>query len=44
MSATNRIDPGVLQTVVTGRHLAGPTFGDALGDRPTVLVFLRHYG
>lgn len=38
------IDPAILAEPVSGRHLAAATFGEALGDAPTALVFLRHYG
>ena len=29
---------------VTGRNLEGASLGDALGDDPVLLVFLRHLG
>ena len=33
-----------LGLAVEGRHLGGPTLGEALGDDPCLLVFLRHLG
>lgn len=38
------IDPAVLALPVQGRHLRGPTLGEALGEAPRVLLFLRHFG
>ena len=35
---------GTLEQAVTGRNLVGPTLGEALGDGPALLVFLRHLG
>lgn len=29
---------------VTGHHLTRTTLGELLDERPTLLVFLRHYG
>ena len=29
---------------VKGRNLIPGTFGDQIGDEPTLLVFLRHFG
>ena len=34
----------VLGTLAEGRNLAGPTLGEAIGDGPSLLVFLRHLG
>jgi len=36
--------PELLQMPVTGRNLAGPTFGDQLAGGPRLVVFLRHFG
>lgn len=33
-----------LDTPVTGRNLRPGTLRDQLGDTPTLLVFLRHFG
>jgi|GEM_PF-5841573 len=41
---TTTIDAAVLDEPVAGRNLAASTFGAVLGDRPSALVFLRHYG
>jgi hypothetical protein len=38
------IDPAVLATPVTGTNLVPGTLADQLGDRLTLLVFLRHFG
>lgn len=40
----SRIDSGLLDTPVEGLNLRPGTFADQLGDRPTLLVFLRHLG
>jgi hypothetical protein len=34
----------LLSEPVAGRNLEGATLGDALGDDPVLLVFLRHLG
>ncbi|HYE17101.1 MAG TPA: peroxiredoxin-like family protein [Tepidisphaeraceae bacterium] len=34
----------ILHAPVTGRNLRPGTLGDQLGDRPTLLAFLRHFG
>ncbi len=38
------IPPEIIQSPVEGFNLREGTFGDQLGDRPTLLVFLRHFG
>lgn len=38
------LDPGTLETPVSGRNLREGTLGDQIGTRPTLLVFLRHLG
>ncbi len=38
------IAPEVLDLPVAGVNLAPGTLGDQLGDRLTLLVFLRHFG
>lgn len=39
-----QIPAQLLDKVVTGVNLRAGTFGDQLGDSPTLLVFLRHFG
>jgi hypothetical protein len=39
-----RIEHEVLDGPVAGLNLVPGTLGDQLGDRPTVLAFLRHLG
>ena len=34
----------LLETPLRGRHLRGVTLGAALGEEPTLLIFLRHFG
>jgi hypothetical protein len=43
-TTTTTIDPAVLDEPVAGLNLDGARFGEVLGERPTALVFLRHYG
>lgn len=43
MSAAT-IEATLLDHPVEGRHLAPGTLADQLGDRPTLLIFLRHLG
>lgn len=38
------IPASILKAGVKGFQLEGPTFGEVLGNRPTLLVFLRHFG
>ncbi len=38
------ISTPALDTPVTGRNLRPGTLRDQLGDPPTLLVFLRHFG
>ena len=38
------IPTDILQSPVEGLNLRGPTLADQLGDRPALLVFLRHFG
>ena len=33
-----------LRHPIVGRNLGGPTFGEELGDDPTLVVLLRHPG
>lgn len=33
-----------LALAIEGRNLAGETLGKAIGDEPTLLIFLRHLG
>lgn len=39
-----KIPSSTLTQAVTGYNLSGATFGEVLGERPTLLVFLRHFG
>jgi hypothetical protein len=39
-----RIAPGVLDRFVAGVNLMPGSLRDQLGERPTLLVFLRHFG
>lgn len=39
-----KIPPAILDRPVSGWNLSAATFGEALGERPTLLVFLRHFG
>lgn len=39
-----RIPDDVLRSTIEGQGLRGPTLADHLGDRPTLLCFLRHFG
>ncbi|MGN6561692.1 MAG: hypothetical protein ACTHMJ_01330 [Thermomicrobiales bacterium] len=39
-----RIPEGMLALPVSGVNLAPGTFGEQIGDQPTLLVFLRHFG
>ena len=44
-STLDRLSPDLLASAVRGRRLGGPTLRDQLDrDRPTLLVFLRHFG
>lgn len=38
------LPPELLETPLRGRRLQGVTLGAALGDEPTLLIFLRHFG
>ncbi|MEE2940772.1 MAG: hypothetical protein VX460_10340 [Planctomycetota bacterium] len=39
------IDDATLDTPVQGTHLGGArTLREVLGDRPTILLFVRHFG
>jgi hypothetical protein len=40
----DQLPPDVLKRPVNGRNLNGATFGEALGDDPTLVCFLRHFG
>ena len=40
----DRIDEAVLAREVQGQNLTGRTLAEAIGDLPTVLAFLRHFG
>jgi hypothetical protein len=44
MTSPQPIAPAVLAMSVTGTNLAPGTLADQLGDRLTLLVFLRHFG
>jgi hypothetical protein len=37
-------DPAVIDRPVFGANLRGRTFREELGQGPTLLVFLRHFG
>ena len=39
-----KIKPELLNTAVTGLNLTPGALRDQLADRPTLLVFLRHFG
>jgi len=39
-----KIPPALLDRPVSGYNLAGATLREELGDTPTLLVFLRHFG
>lgn len=39
-----RVPAWLLDRPVSGWNLAGGTFREELGDQPTLLVFLRHFG
>ena len=41
---TRSIPPSVFQQPVEGVNLQPGTLADQVGDRPTLLVFLRHFG
>ncbi len=43
-SLTRSILPAVFQQPVEGVNLQPGTLGDQVDDRPTLLVFLRHFG
>lgn len=38
------LPPAVLERPVEGYRLVGATLGENLGERPTLLAFLRHFG
>jgi hypothetical protein len=38
------ISPDILASPVEGLNLQGSTLADQIGDRPSLLVFLRHFG
>lgn len=40
----HHLDATVLDERIAGRNLTGDTFGAELGDAPSTVVFLRHYG
>ncbi len=40
----SHIPQELYQATVDGIHLQPGTFADQLGDAPTLLVFLRHFG
>ena len=44
LTAPRPIDPEVLARPVSGRNLRAGTLGESLGERATLLVFLRHLG
>ncbi|MEZ4215499.1 MAG: SelL-related redox protein [Myxococcota bacterium] len=44
MKVGERIPDAVLDRAVVGLHVAPGTLRDQLGDAPTLLVFLRHFG
>lgn len=39
-----KIPPAILDRPVSGWNLDAATLREALGDSPTLLVFLRHFG
>ncbi len=39
-----RIPDAVLDAPLQGRHLSGATLREEMGGKPTLLVFLRHFG
>ena len=39
-----QIDPQLLDTEIEGVNLQPGTLRDQLGEAPTLLVFLRHFG
>jgi hypothetical protein len=41
---TEPISPDILASPVDGLNLQGTTLADQFGDRPSLLVFLRHFG
>jgi len=44
MNTNETIRTEVLESTVSGRKLAGASFGGALGRGRVALVFLRHFG
>ena len=44
MQENEPLPPALLATAVRGRNLAGKTLGAVLGEAPTLLAFLRHFG
>jgi hypothetical protein len=44
MSALEQIPAEVLALPTSGVNIQPGTLGEQLGDRPTALVFLRHFG
>lgn len=41
---TNALTPTQLAMPITGYGIAATTLGELLDERPTLLVFLRHFG
>ena len=41
---TLTIDADVRALPIEGRNLQGATLGEELGEEPTILAFLRHFG
>jgi hypothetical protein len=41
---SDSIPVDILQSPVNGLHLSGATLAHEIGERPTLLVFLRHFG
>lgn len=40
----NEISQDLLEIPIEGVNLTGETLADQIGDRPTLLIFLRHFG
>lgn len=44
VSHVKAIPPSLLQRAVQGHNLQPGTLAEQMGDKPTLLVFLRHFG